>query len=73
MKEYSAKRRSVQGPTFGEGQLVRVKSPVKRHKLHRQYSDPLRILKKVGQDTYRLEDGSVRNCELISAHLGASS
>ena len=74
MKEYSDKRRSVQGSTFGEGQLVRVKSPVKQHKLQRQYSDPLRILKKVGQDTYRLEDGSVWNCEkLISAHLGASS
>ena len=60
--------------TFGEGQLVRVRSPVRRHKLQRQYSDPLRILKKVGQDTYRLEDGSVWNCEkLISAHLGGSS
>ena len=29
MKEYSDKRRSVQGSTSGEGQLVRVKSPVK--------------------------------------------
>ena len=51
-----------------------MRSPVRRHKLQRQYSDPLRILKKVGQDTYRLEDGSVWNCEkLISAHLGDSS
>ena len=29
MKEYSDKRRSVQGSSFGEGQLVRVRSPVR--------------------------------------------
>ena len=40
MKEYSYKRRSVQGSTLCEGQLVIVKSPVKRHKLQRQYSGP---------------------------------
>ena len=57
-KAYTDKRRHSRDTSMKRGYWVRTKRPIRKHKLASSLSYPKRIAKKVGPNTFVLEDGS---------------
>lgn len=57
MKTYTDARRGARSPPFKEGDSVRVRKPTHVPKAHPRFTEPMRIQRKVGPATYRLQDG----------------
>ena len=57
MKRYVDQKRRATSSSFAPGSWVRVKRPLKGHKLKSQLSEPLEVWSKIGNDTYLLQDG----------------
>ena len=57
MKRYIDQKRRGTSSSFAPGSWVRLKRPLKGHKLKSQLSEPLEVWSKIGYDTYLLQDG----------------
>lgn len=55
---FPLERRKSKLPKFEVGHWVRVKRPVRGHKLKCVLSGPLRIIKRIGLSTFHLQDGT---------------
>ena len=65
MKAYFDHKHPLQIPKFQPGQLVRIKNPIRRHKMAPAYSKPIAIKKQVSPTSFRLSDGSLWNADLL--------
>ncbi|CAN8026730.1 unnamed protein product, partial [Ixodes persulcatus] len=56
-KKYTDQRRGAKRPTFVVGQFVHYRLPKKTRYDKSKFSEPLKIVERVGHWTFRLEDG----------------
>lgn len=65
MKTYTDERRAAKAPKFREGDYVRVRTQAATGKAGRSYSKPRRIVKQLGPNSFRLEDGRTWNASKL--------
>ncbi|XP_077867640.1 uncharacterized protein LOC144356849 [Saccoglossus kowalevskii] len=74
IKSYTDQRHHARSTNLNVGDWVRVKRPNRSHKLSPTFSEPHRIVKKLGKFSFRLDDGtawSARRC--VRSHRHDSS
>ena len=57
-KSYVDTKRKAKIPKFDVGHWVRVRKPVRGHKLKPVLTEPLEIVKRIGPSTFQLRDGT---------------
>ncbi|XP_062500927.1 uncharacterized protein LOC134178140 [Corticium candelabrum] len=67
MKAYVDHKRRARASSFSPGSWVRVKRPLRGHKLKSQLSDPVEVWSRVGKDTYLLQDGRLWHADQLIA------
>ena len=73
-KSYVDTRYKAKLPESDVGHSVRVKKPLRGHKLKPVLSDPLKVMKRIGPSTFQLQDGTKWNaCRLVHAKVPVSS
>ncbi|CAN7978639.1 unnamed protein product [Ixodes persulcatus] len=65
-KKYTDQRRGAKRPTFVIGQFVRYRLPKKTRYDKSKFSEPLKIVERVGRWTFRLEDGRAWNASKLT-------
>ena len=65
LKSYVDTKRKAKLPKFDVGRWLRVRKPVRGHKLRPVLTEPLEIVKRIGPSTFQLRDGTKWNARRL--------